>query len=398
MTYFTSWDINALMCLVSWGLPEDARSKKTSFEAFLKNLKNVYVKKLKLTKSTMYILISQLFLAITGHNIPEDAFDLLFPLLQGKRKGRNDICLGVTDYSRQTPHQILLGSIPCQFYQTWEQFLELKKNMRTKQWKNRYYLDRNTNIARKCAPVWESKTIWIDKTYEPMTRLNYILYMKSEEDKRVVLRNINQYGDIRGVDVSWMNCCVFCGEFMRQRSYSFKSDKSDIEKMCKQIHRFGYNYGESFERQQKANISGIPICSLCEGSKERQGKYRMNMLSRGDWGTFYHERDEQYHRNIGDMYDKPEITQIPSDLVSGNKTPLDCVITYWDLTDPLSDYFWHPDMTADEYMRWIEHTQLSHLNFNDVDPLDDDLWDENEENPESVVEDVIENIIQQLEV
>ncbi len=347
----------------------------------------------------MYLIICQLFLAVTGSNLPEEAFDVLFPLLQGKRKGRNDICLGITDYSRQTPHQILLGSIPCQFYQTWEQFLELKKKMRTKQWKNRYYLDRNSLIyARKCAPVWESKTIWIDKTYEPMARLNYILYMKSAEDKQVVLRNINQYGDIRGVDVSWMNCCVFCGEFMRQRSYSFKSDKSDIEYMCKQINRFGYNYGETFERQQKHNISGVPICSLCEGSKERQEEYRMNMLSRGDYGeSLYHERSEDYHRNLGDMYEKPDTRQIPIDLVSGNKTPLECAITYWDMTDPMSDYFWHPELTADEYMRWIEHTLLSGLNFDDPDPLDDDLWDQFEEDPQYVVEDVVEGIIQQLE-
>ena len=98
----------------------------------------------------MYLLLSQVFLAITGYNLPEDAFDVLFPLLQGKRKDREKhVCLGITDYSRQTPHQILLGSIPCQYYQTWEQFLELKKKMRTKQWKNRYYLDK---VRGKCAP------------------------------------------------------------------------------------------------------------------------------------------------------------------------------------------------------------------------------------------------------
>jgi hypothetical protein len=346
----------------------------------------------------MYLILSQLFIAITGRNLPEDAFDVLFPLLQGKRKDREDICLGITDYSRQTPHQILLCSIPCEFYQTWEQFLELKKKMRTKEWKNRYYLDRNTNIARKCKPVWESKTIWIDRSYdEPMTRLNYILYMKSEEDKRVVIRNINQYSDFRGVDVSWMNCCVFCGEFMRQRSYSFKSDKSDIEYMCKQINRFGFNYGSSFAKQQNRNISGVPICSLCKDSKERQEEHRMNMLARGDWGqTLYHERDEDYHRNLGDMYTKPNVSLIPRDIVCKFKTPLECVITYWDLTDPMSDYFWHPDLTADEYMRWIEHTKLSDLNFNDPDPLDDELWDQYD-NPQYVIDGVIEDMIQRIE-
>ncbi len=344
----------------------------------------------------MQLLLSQIFLAITGYNLPEDAFDVLFPLLQGKRKGREDVCLGIKDYSRQTPYQILLSGLPYYDYQTWEQFLELKKRMRTKEFKNKYYLDR---VRGKCAPSWESKTIWIDRTYEkPMRALNYILYMKSEEDKRVVLRNINSRGEFKGVDVSWMNCCVFCGEFMRQRSYNFKSDKSDIEYMCEQINHFGFNYGSDFASPQKRNISGVPICSLCKNSKERQGQHRMNMLARGDWGeTLYHERDEDYHRNLGDMYAKPNVSLIPRDIVCNFKTPLEYSNLYWDLTDPMSDYFWHPDLTADEYMRWIEHTKLSRLNFDDPDPLDDELWDQYDDDTQYVVEDVIEGMIQQIE-
>mgnify|MGYP001421513485 CR=1 FL=1 len=323
----------------------------------------------------MYQLLCQLFLAITGQNLPEEAFDIIWPLLQGKRKGRSDIVLGITDYSRMTPHQILLCDIPCQYYQTWEQFLALKKKMKTSKFKNKYYLDR---VRGKCAPAWESKTIWIDRTYDnPMTCLNYILYMKSEEDKRAVLQNINRRGEFRGVDVSWMCSCAFCGEFMPQRSYSFKQEKCNIEKMCEQINRYGFNYGSDYQGQQYRNISGVPICGLCKISKERQEKYRMNMLSRGDWGeTLYHERDAQYHRNLGDMYDKPTVSLIPRDIVCNFKTPLEYSNLYWDLTDPMSDYFWHPDLTADEYMRWIEHAHLSGLNFDDLDPLDDDLWDQ----------------------
>ena len=96
------------------------------------------------------------------------------------------------------------------------------------------------------------------------------------------------------------------------------------------------------------------------------------------------------------MYEKPDIRQIPIDIVSGNKTPLDCVLTYWELTDPMSDYFWHPDLTADEYMRWIEHTKLSHLNLDDPDPLDDELWNQYDE-PQYVIEGVIEDMIQRIE-
>jgi len=344
----------------------------------------------------MYKLLCQIFLSITNNNLPEETFNIIFPLLQGKRKGREDIHLGIIDYSRLTPYQILLRDIPSDYYQTWDQFLELKKKMRTKQWKNRYYLDRSTNITRKCAPVWEAKTLWFDKQD---TKLNFILYMKSEEDKNTVIRNINMYGDIRGIDVSWMCSCVFCGDFMRQRSYSFKNAKCNLEHMCKQINRLGYNYGKNFVDQKKNNISDIPICSLCKNSKERQGDNRMNMLSRGDWGeTFYHERGEAYHRDIGNMYSKPNMSEIPNDIKCHMKTPLEYCITYWNMIDPLSDYFWHPDMTADEYMRWIEHTLLSDLNFDDSDPLDDDLYDQFEEIPEYVIEDVVEYMIQVLEL
>ena len=275
----------------------------------------------------MYKLLCQIFLAVTGNNLPEDAFDVLWPLLQGKRKGRESVCFGITGYSKLTPHQILLSNIPYKYYQTREQFLEFRKQMRTSKFKNRYYLDRQTI---QCKPVCESGCIWVDRSYDDkIVQLNYFLYMKSENDKRVVLQNINKRREFRGVDVSWMCSCVFCGEFMRLRAYLIKNDKSNIEYMSEQINRFGFNYGESFERQQKRNISGVPICSLCKGSKERQEQYRFNMLSRGDWGqSLYHERDEQYHRNLGDMYEKPDIRQIPIDLVSGNKTPLECVLTY----------------------------------------------------------------------
>ena len=83
----------------------------------------------------MYKILCQIFIAITGNNLPEETFNVIFPLLQGKRKGRNDICLGITDYSRLTPHQILLCDIPTDYYQTWDQFLELKKMMRTSKFK-----------------------------------------------------------------------------------------------------------------------------------------------------------------------------------------------------------------------------------------------------------------------
>ena len=124
---------------------------------------------------------------------------------------------------------------------------------------------------------------------------------------------------------------------MCQRSYSFKNDKSDIEYMCEQINRYGFNYGSNFERQQKRNISGYLFAVFVKTlKKDIVCNHRMNMLARGDWGqSLYHERDEDHHRNIGHMYEKPDIRKIPINIVSGNKTPLECVLTYWELTDPM---------------------------------------------------------------
>ncbi len=352
----------------------------------------------------MYQLLCQIFIAITGNNLPEEAFDVLWYLLQGSRKGREDIGLGVKDYSKLTPHQILLCDIPCHFYQTWEQFLEFKKMMKKSRFKNRYYLDRDRwqhMRGKPCLPVWQSRNIWIDKTYDkPMVQLNYILYMDSEEDKKAVLKNINKIREFRGVDISWMSSCVFCGDFMRLRSYNFKGQKSSLENACKRINRCGIDYDRIGTKMRLKGCNSVPICELCKESKDRQGEFRMNMLSRGDWGeTMYQERGEQYHRDIADMYPKPDLTQIPSDVVSKWRTPLEAGATfsYWDLTDPLSDYFWHPDITADEYMRWMEYTKWSHINENDPDPLVDNLWDQFEEDADTVVEDMIEGMITELE-
>ena len=351
----------------------------------------------------MYQLLCQLFFAFTGNNLPEDAFDVIFPLLQGKRKKREDICLGVTDYSKLTPHQILLCDIPLQYYQTWEQFLEFKKMMKKSRFKNRYYLDRDRwqhMRGKPCLPVWQSRNIWIDKTYDkPMVQLNYILYMDSEEDKRAVLKNINKNREFRGVDISWMSCCVFCGDFMRLRSYNFKGQKSSLEDACNRINRCGIDYDRLGNNVRLKGCNSVPICELCRESKDRQGEFRMNMLARGDWGeTMYHRREEEYHRDLADMYPKPDLNQVPSELVSKWSTPLEAGATfsYWDLTDPLSDYFWHPDLTADEYMRWMEYTKWSHIN-DDEDPLDDELWDQFEEDADMVIEDMIEGIITVLE-
>jgi len=359
----------------------------------------------------MYKLITQLFIAITGNNLPEEAFDVLFPLLQGKRKDREKLVERIKEIGHQTPHQILLTDIPHHLYQTYDVCRLFNKEMCRRDFKELLY--KHPYEDRFCKPVRKSQTIWINKSYDkPLVKMNLILYMKTLEDKFVVLRNMNMIKQTysgyrlnwlpkcRTVDISWMCSCVFCGNFMRFQSENLRKQKKDIEVICDKINQYDCNYEEDYGSPLKNSIKRVPVCSLCRESKERQEKFRMNMLARGDWGqSLYHERDYQYHRDIGDMYPKPDLSEIPIDIECKWGTPLDySPMLYWNMTDPLSDSYWHPDLTADEYMKLMEYRIRLFMNENDPDPLDDDIYDAFEENTGYVVEDVIEWMIQKIEI
>ena len=93
------------------------------------------------------------------------------------------------------------------------------------------------------------------------------------------------------------------------------------------------------------------------------------------------------------------MSEVPKGIKPHWDTPLDySEMSYWNISDPYSDEFWHPDLTADEYMRWMEHTRFSGINLDDPDPLDDDLYGQFEESEECVVEDVVEWMIERLEL
>ena len=101
-------------------------------------------------------------------------------------------------------------------------------------------------------PCFDISTESSAKSWHIFSRLQYGLEILL---KQIVLRNmkcirqtytgyrLNWLPKCRALDISWMSCCVFCGDFMRLRSYSFKNEKLDLEKACKQVNRLGYNYG-----------------------------------------------------------------------------------------------------------------------------------------------------------
>ena len=52
------------------------------------------------------------------------------------------------------------------------------------------------------------------------------------------------------------------------------------------------------------------------------------------------------------------------------KTPLDYSGSLKYMLDKYSSYYWHPDLTADEYMRYQDYVLLKYVE--NADPLDDD--------------------------
>ena len=74
-----------------------------------------------LNKNKMYLIISQLCLALTGASFPENVFeDILFYLLQGQRKGRITLGHKVKDFHKMTPFQLCLLGFPRKYYSNGE--------------------------------------------------------------------------------------------------------------------------------------------------------------------------------------------------------------------------------------------------------------------------------------
>ena len=159
-----------------------------------------------------------------------------------------------------------------------------------------------------------------------------------------------------------MSKCVFCGDFMKQRSERVRTSCTDPEELSRYCNNASYPLTGTRSHEWTSYITGVPICTCCRNSKERQGENRMNMLSRNgeNYATppSHFENSKEYHKSIARMYTKPDLSHIPKDIKLDWATPLDYSLTYWDLTEPIgygSSHFWHPDLSADEYMRYHQH-------------------------------------------
>jgi hypothetical protein len=91
------------------------------------------------------------------------------------------------------------------------------------------------------------------------------------------------------------------------------------------------------------------------------------------FNPFQPELDEsgriEYHTTISWTREKPDISHIPTDIELYWKTPLDYAGSYNFLIQPRKPSYWHPELTADEYMRYMEYERQKIIDI--ADPLDD---------------------------
>ena len=287
----------------------------------------------------MYLIISQLCLALTGSCFPENVFeDILFYLLQGQRKRRITLGNKLRDFHKMSPFQLSLSGFPREYYSgdEYDTLNKIKKLLGySKGFKKTFFTKTSAISGEKhiMEPVFISFKTWKGEGLcEPLRRqwwnnelgefgdakdsysanhhsLKIILYFKSLSDMTTVDSLFRQKGfnekkkyTLKTLDISWMSKCVFCGDFMKQRSERVRTSCTDPRELSRYCNNASY-------------ITDVPICTCCRNSKERQGENRMNMLSRNgeNYATppSHFENSKEYHKSIARMYTKPDLSQNP---------------------------------------------------------------------------------------
>ena len=95
--------------------------------------------------------------------------------------------------------------------------------------------------------------------------------------------------------------------------------------------------------------------------------------------TYYVNSAEERRRNNLEeslRIDKPDMTDIPQYDNFKWETPLDYCGSLKCILNPHSTFYWHPSLTADEYMRYQEYKMLQYLE--NADPLDENDYPEDD--------------------
>lgn len=332
----------------------------------------------------MFKLLCQLFIAITGQSLPEEVFeDTFYHLLQGKRKSRCLIERSVKDFSSHTSHQLLISGWPIHYitartkkgnYKI-ENIISNKKFVRTFHTQYDWDLEDYIGISGEHKPIFRSVYRWTDKK-DGDPNISVIFHFKNENDKKISKLRINRDGicqnsgyKLEAHDISHLSKCYVCDEFIPIVSNLVNT--CGEEPYTIEVNRGYLRNSRLLTRRSKA--CHIPICNLCENSKQRQQEYRYKMFN-----PFQPDLDEnsriEYHTTLSWVNQKPDISHIPSDIKLQWDTPLDYAGYYNSLIQPLKHSYWHPELSADEYMRYMEYERQKIMAISD--PLDDDNYPE----------------------
>ena len=335
----------------------------------------------------MYKLICQLFLAVIGHNLPEEVFEgTLYWLLQGGRKNRQIIDRNVKQISLMTPYQLQVVGWPGEYIegQTKKGRIKIHSVLICEKFRQMFH----THNGETFIPCHRYIKIWEEggEVGYKKTKVRVILYFNSLEEKEKTKNLINTHSGFKNIyedkilkynlianDYSHLCMCSICSKFMPSRAERMQINKRDpgvFEVYCHENRST-----ISSKNDWNHVLCQVPICEECFNSKERQGKYRLNMYDRDYFKTGYgvvNSPEERKRFNISNSLEveKPDMTNIPHRDKFMWKTPLDYSGSLKCMLDKYSTYYWHPDLTADEYMRYQEYVLLNYVE--NADPLDDD--------------------------
>lgn len=337
----------------------------------------------------MYKLLCQLFLSVIGQNLPEEVFDeTLFWLLQGKRKDRQIIDRNVKQFSIMTPHQLKITGWPKEYIEsrTKKGRIKVHSVLICEKFRQMFH----THNEETFIPCHRYIKIWDEgaEISHQITKIRVVLYFNSLEDKEKTKKLINTHRGVKNIyedkilkynlvaqDYSHLCMCSICSKFMSSRAERLQINKRDpsvFEVYCHQ-NRSSISDKDDWNHE----LCQVPICIECLYSKERQEKFRLNMYDYDHFKTGYgiiNSPEERERINISNSLevDKPDMTTIPHIDKFQWATPFDYSASLKCMLNKYSAFYWHPDLTADEYMRYQEYKNLKLLE--NSDPLDDDRY------------------------
>lgn len=336
----------------------------------------------------MYKLLCQLFLAVIGQNLPKEIFEeTLYWLLQGKRKDRQIIDRNMKQISLMTPHQLHITGWPREYIEgrSKKGRIKIHSILICEKFRQMFHTYKDETFS----PCHRYIKIWEEFRYgRTQLKIKVILYFNSLEDKEKTKKLINTHQGFKNIyedkilkynliaiDYSHLCVCSICSKFMPCHAERLQINNRDP--MIFDEQRYFHTSTISNKNDWNHELSQVLICVECLYSKERQERYRLNMYDHEHFKTGYgvvNSPEERERINISNSLKvvKPDMTNIPHCEKMKWETPLDYCGSLKSLLNPYSTFYWHPELTADEYMRYQNHKMLQLLK--NSDPLVDDSY------------------------